>query len=307
MQLEFSLQHLFGLKGDDECIFLIDREYIASRRQREDELSSLVNSMGVRSMNAQGLSSPVTTFSRLLSTDQRLYVAIKGSKCLGILKVGSKHLFMHDSVGRVHELDAQCILDFYVHETCQRRGIGMKLVSCMADNESRDPSVMAFDRPSSKLRGFLAKHLRLSAFTQQVNGFLMSNKAILDQSMSGRRRGQVQKNHKLSLKGHRFPFKSAPPPSLMAPPPKPSPPRARQRESIPPPPQFRHHPVSPVRNTHAHTPEAPTPDINPAPTRHAPEPSRTSRGSDFTRDVTRSSALCIGLSGHLPVGYRYKQ
>jgi alpha-tubulin N-acetyltransferase 1 len=47
-----------------------------------------------------------------------------GQKVFGILKVGSRNLFYHDSRGSVKELKPLCVLDFYVHESVQRLGIG---------------------------------------------------------------------------------------------------------------------------------------------------------------------------------------
>lgn len=43
---------------------------------------------------------------------------------LGILKVGTKKLFLIDKAGTHNELSPICILDFYVHESSQRMGLG---------------------------------------------------------------------------------------------------------------------------------------------------------------------------------------
>jgi len=50
---------------------------------------------------------------------------------VGILKVGSKKLFVYDYHGVQHEMQPLCVLDFYVHESCQRRGYGKKLFDFM--------------------------------------------------------------------------------------------------------------------------------------------------------------------------------
>jgi len=50
---------------------------------------------------------------------------------VGILKVGCKKLFVYDSHGIQHEMQSLCVLDFYVHESCQRRGYGWKLFEHM--------------------------------------------------------------------------------------------------------------------------------------------------------------------------------
>lgn len=43
---------------------------------------------------------------------------------LGMLKIGPKKLFLLDKKGFQNELDPLCVLDFYIHESCQRMGLG---------------------------------------------------------------------------------------------------------------------------------------------------------------------------------------
>jgi hypothetical protein len=43
---------------------------------------------------------------------------------LGLLKTGKKNLFYRNGMGQIKQLEPLCILDFYVHESCQRGGIG---------------------------------------------------------------------------------------------------------------------------------------------------------------------------------------
>lgn len=50
---------------------------------------------------------------------------------LGMLKVGMKHLYVFDAGGNNHEVTAKCVLDFYVHESKQRMGLGKKLFQYM--------------------------------------------------------------------------------------------------------------------------------------------------------------------------------
>ena len=54
-----------------------------------------------------------------------LYIKAEGGRSvLGLLKIGEKNLFYHDYMGNVKELKPLCVLDFYVHESVQRGGIG---------------------------------------------------------------------------------------------------------------------------------------------------------------------------------------
>ena len=47
-----------------------------------------------------------------------------------------------------------CVLDFYVHESMQRRGIGRRLFDEMLRTERTEARLLGYDRPSPKLIGF---------------------------------------------------------------------------------------------------------------------------------------------------------
>ena len=49
------------------------------------------------------------------------------NRVLGFIKVGYKKLFLRDWNYNYHEVNTLCVLDFYVHESTQRRGIGKQL------------------------------------------------------------------------------------------------------------------------------------------------------------------------------------
>jgi alpha-tubulin N-acetyltransferase 1 len=55
---------------------------------------------------------------------------LEGKKALGFIKTGHKNLFI-SQMGGMHQMNARCVLDFYVHETVQRRGLGAELFHCM--------------------------------------------------------------------------------------------------------------------------------------------------------------------------------
>jgi alpha-tubulin N-acetyltransferase 1 len=56
------------------------------------------------------------------------------------------------------------VLDFYVHESVQRGGHGKELFEKMLQTERVESRKLAYDRPSPKLKGFLAKHYGLKNF-----------------------------------------------------------------------------------------------------------------------------------------------
>ncbi len=70
------------------------------------------------------MKSVITSGVKFLGTDQRIYIKIEENSVIGFLKLGVKKLFIHDEVGIMREISPLCVLDFYVHESQQRNGIG---------------------------------------------------------------------------------------------------------------------------------------------------------------------------------------
>lgn len=66
-----------------------------------------------------------------------------------------------------------CVLDFYVHESCQRMGIGKILFEKMLEYTKLHPAKFAYDRPSPKLLGFLRKHYNLTDYIPQNNNYVV--------------------------------------------------------------------------------------------------------------------------------------
>lgn len=75
--------------------------------------------------------------------------------------------------GRLRPVDAVCVLDFYVHESFQRAGIGRSLFEAMLATQRVAPAQLAYDRPSAQLLGFLAKHYGLRTNMLQANNFVI--------------------------------------------------------------------------------------------------------------------------------------
>lgn len=77
----------------------------------------------------------------------------------GLLKVGTKNLYVFDEDGETKQVPAQCVLDFYIHESRQRAGLGKEMFEFMLQRENVEaPVKLAIDRPSDKLIAFLRKH-----------------------------------------------------------------------------------------------------------------------------------------------------
>lgn len=115
-----------------------------------------------------------------LTRDQKLYVccdattrAAGPSRALGILKTGDKSLFYFARDARAIEMEPRCVLDFYVHESARRSGIGGALFDFFLREERAHPARLAYDRPSEKCLAFLRKRHGLSAFQPQSNAFVV--------------------------------------------------------------------------------------------------------------------------------------
>ncbi len=69
----------------------------------------------------------ITTGQKLQLSDHHLYVLSDAGLLLGMLKLGRKKLFLVDPSDTMREYQPLCVLDFYVHESCQRQGFGREL------------------------------------------------------------------------------------------------------------------------------------------------------------------------------------
>ena len=95
---------------------------------------------------------------------------------IGLLKVGSRKLFIRSEGGQIREITPLCVFDFYVHESVQRGGHGKVLFEEMLHREGDvHPAKFAYDRPSPKLIGFLGKHYGLRNYVPQNNNYIVFN------------------------------------------------------------------------------------------------------------------------------------
>lgn len=70
-------------------------------------------------------------------------------------------------------MEPRCVLDFYVHESAQRFGIGSTLFDEFLTQENKVPARLAYDRPSDKFLHFLAKRFQLRKYQTQNNNFVV--------------------------------------------------------------------------------------------------------------------------------------
>ncbi|XP_072497699.1 alpha-tubulin N-acetyltransferase 1 isoform X12 [Notamacropus eugenii] len=185
MEFPFDVDALFP-----EPITILDQHLRAPARRTgttssarvdlQQQIMTVVDELGKASAKAQHLPGPITSASRMQSNRHVMYVlkdtsarpAGKGA-IIGFLKVGYKKLFVLDDRGAHNEVEPLCILDFYIHESLQRHGHGLKLFQYMLEKERVEPHQLAIDRPSEKLLRFLNKHYNLESTVPQVNNFVI--------------------------------------------------------------------------------------------------------------------------------------
>ncbi|XP_015517513.1 alpha-tubulin N-acetyltransferase 1 isoform X1 [Neodiprion lecontei] len=182
MEFNFNINKLLPKKINKISQSLMLEEFRGDRREFAEcqkQLTRVLDDMGEASAKAQGLSKTITSAQKLRDTDHLVYLLVdseanqgKGS-VVGLLKTGSKNLFMFDETGLHYQLQPRCVLDFYVHESRQRTGCGNLLYQHMLAEEKITPLKLAIDRPSEKLLAFLRKHYGLTRIIPQNNKFVV--------------------------------------------------------------------------------------------------------------------------------------
>ena len=139
-----------------------------------EEILQDIDNLGKLSAIAQNLKVPITSRDKLTS-EHHIVLAMENGHLKGYLKYGSKKLYFYRKNGSVVcKESVMCVLDFYVVSESQRQGIGHKLFESFLSMVKIDPALCAYDRPSPKLYGFLAKYYSLKALDLQPNNYAIT-------------------------------------------------------------------------------------------------------------------------------------
>lgn len=191
MEFKFNVNKLLPRKINKVTHNLVPEDFKGDRRELNEcqrLLSRILDDMGEASARAQGLNKPITSALKLRDTDHTVYLLVDNEannglgSVVGLLKTGSKNLFLFDETGEHYQLQARCILDFYVHESRQRMGLGNVLYQHMLSEENIRPVKLAIDRPSEKFLAFLRKYYKLSKIIPQNNKFVVFEGFFDDES-----------------------------------------------------------------------------------------------------------------------------
>jgi alpha-tubulin N-acetyltransferase 1 len=127
--------------------------------------------MGELSSKSQNLLVNVTTTNRFFPSDHTLIIKADKNKVLGYIKVGPKRLFLRDRICNYHERKTLCVLDFYIYDTEQRKGLGKEIFDFMLNYKKINPGELAYDRPTLRFLAFLKRNYGLENYIQQENNF----------------------------------------------------------------------------------------------------------------------------------------
>ena len=163
-----------GKTNPDGSIIAKLLPFNVSNYKSHDVVSDVIDKMGDASAFAQGLHGTITTSSNFKISEYTLYLKVKGKQCLGFIKTGYKNLYVREySTASMINIRPLCILDFYVHESCQREGHGKDLFDYVLQDQSIEPKMIAYDRPSHKYLSFLSKYYGLKNYFPQSNNFVL--------------------------------------------------------------------------------------------------------------------------------------
>ena len=133
-------------------------------------VNEIINTMGELSSNSQKLPFTITTAYKFFMSHHRLIIKAKNNTVLGFIKIGNKNLYLHDKNFNYHEVkNVLCLLDFYVYEPLQHRGIGKEIFDYMLSFEKVNAELIVYENPSPQLINFLRKYYNLQSYIKQNN------------------------------------------------------------------------------------------------------------------------------------------
>ncbi|EUD68072.1 alpha-tubulin N-acetyltransferase [Plasmodium inui San Antonio 1] len=150
-----------------------------------------VDDMGLLSSAEQHLSGILTTLDSVTDQDNTLYCLTQQGELIGMLKIGTKRLYLYNGK------DLHCGSYFYIQRDFRKRGLGLvsttpthverkemnvekgvnvliaELFNFMLRDKAISPSRLCYDNPSYKLRSFLKKHFSPCVLIRQPNNFVI--------------------------------------------------------------------------------------------------------------------------------------
>ncbi|SBT87902.1 alpha-tubulin N-acetyltransferase, putative [Plasmodium malariae] len=142
------------------------RDDLLFRRLEND-----VHKISHLSSKDQKLYGVLTSLVNIMDNDYKLYCLTHQNNLIGILKIGTKNLYLYDKK-KLHYRSCTCVLDFYIMKDFQKRGLGIELFNCMLRDNTISPSNLCYDNPSYKMQNFLKKYFAPCNLIKQPNNFV---------------------------------------------------------------------------------------------------------------------------------------
>ncbi|CRG96796.1 alpha-tubulin N-acetyltransferase, putative [Plasmodium gallinaceum] len=136
------------------------------------KLEKEIEEIGRLSSEDQKLYGTLTSINNIIDQNYTLYCLIIENNLIGILKIGSKNLYLYDKKN-LHYQRCTCVLDFYILNNFQKMGLGIKLFNFMLKDNNIAPSKLCYDNPSKKLQNFLKKYFSPCNLIKQPNNFVI--------------------------------------------------------------------------------------------------------------------------------------
>ncbi|KAK0402938.1 hypothetical protein QR680_016625 [Steinernema hermaphroditum] len=207
MEIAYNLAEVF-----EEPIQRVDRDMLRKLYTRRfGAVQDAIDKMGALSSREQGLRRILTSYERLLESEeeQLIYImwkkhptATNASIVVAMLKVGFKNLYLFDSAMNAFRERVFSVLDFYVYHSLQRQGNGHQLFDFMLQKEGIIPMQCAIDKPSDSLVRFMAKHYGLENPVWQTTNYVVYPDFFADKESITEETARTPRSSRVSEKAH---------------------------------------------------------------------------------------------------------
>ncbi|SOV14255.1 alpha-tubulin N-acetyltransferase,putative [Plasmodium sp. DRC-Itaito] len=155
---KFTREDLLYLKNNNYVLFNMFQKQV-------DEIACL-------SSKEQKLYGSLTSINNIINENYTIYCLLHKDGLIGFIKIGQKNLYLYDKI-KLHYGKCTCVLDFYILEKFQKRGLGIKIFNFMLKDNDISPFCLCYDNPSYKLQNFLKKYFSPCVLIKQPNHFVI--------------------------------------------------------------------------------------------------------------------------------------